>query len=510
MKSRIISFAILFLLVLGGNGLFAFGKKDTAEEKKPINHQWTLCITAFDTSAMSPSWQTAGDTVARSFASALQNLDFRFREEDEAAYYRSYALQNSRSQAADAVAKKRNERDLLIFKGDPEWKYQNDLKVIDEAILKLEEALAETDVPPVEAKPVFSLVEANKTGTFPPPPDRGKEYRFLTDQKADAFLTGKLSEYYGRIYLETWMYTRYTNSYSYEDSILFSSDDFNGAMAEVSNNLAIAVSKIIPSSILVHASPPEAMIMIDNSYFGQGEIESHMRSPGTAELTVYADNHVPVLIPLELNAGELTEVFINLTPLGVTAFEAYTSDSPGSRVYLGSLYAGETPLTLSLPSTRYSYVSVETPGGETGSVILRDNNMVRGSAQFTRKDESLGRADFLTAPPISQQEKQVENARNSFYNMYGAFWFVLPATLLTAGIAGTYIFSSDYVAANNLYSGQPDLRSKITRGGTIGSIARVGAYGLMGGSLGYTFFQIFKYLSVSGGDSTPIAKDPKP
>jgi hypothetical protein len=487
-----------------GTELFALGKKETEKPKEPIDKTWILCITEFDSSTMSPSWQTAGDTVTRSLAGALQNLDFRFRQDEETAYYGSYALAKSTSQAADNIAKKRAERDLLIFRGDPEWKYQRDLKTVETAILKLEEDMAKVEPPLVEEKPAFAISEKNKNGTFPPPPKAGRENRFCTDEKADSFLTGSLSEYYGRIYLELRMYNRYSASYAFVDNILFSSEDFSQAISEVSQRLSAAVSVLLPSAVIVHAIPPESMILLDGSYIGQGEIGMRSHSPGSAEIAVHADNHEGIFLPLELNPGELAELFIDLTPLGSSVFQA--ENPPGSKVFLGSLYVGETPLTLELPRNQFSYISVETVEGEIGSAIVRDSNLVKGSAQFVIKDEGRGSADFLTSVPVSKEEQRVEKTRKGFYTSYGAFWFVLPAALLTGGIAGNYIASNDYVNANNLYAYDSETRDRIAANALRSNIIRTGSYGAIVASLGITFFQIFRYLYVSGGDSTPIVK----
>jgi len=506
MKRRL-SFVLLFFVFLtAGTDIFAFGRKQAEAAKTPLNPEWALCITAFDTSAMSPSWQTAGDTVTRNLVGVMQNLTFRSRGDEENAYYSGYALAKSVSQAADALARKRNERDLLIFRGDPAWRYQKDLKTIDDAILKLEEELvkAEASVPPVEDLPVFILSEKNREGTFPAPPKSGYENRFCADEKVDAFLTGRLSEYYGRIYLETKLYTRYTGSYSYEDRVLFSSEDFNQALVEISDRIAARISEIVPSAILVRTNPSNAMILLDGAYLGQGEVEVRSHSPGLTELAVHAGNHAPLSIPLELKPGEIAEVLIDLSPLGRSVFEVDTPDSPGSRVFLGSLYVGETPLTLELPRTQFSYVSVETLDGEIGTAIMRNNDMVRGSAQFVRNDEDWGRADILTSIPVTKEEKRVENTRRNFYTSYGAFWFILPASLLTAGIAGTYIAANNYVTSNNLYLNDAARREMIANNAAFGAAATNVAYGVMVASLGVTFWQIFRYLTVSNGDSTPI------
>jgi len=487
MKSRFFLLFLLFLTAL--NGLFAFGKKQKEAEKKPLAGEWTLCITAFDVSNISPAWQTAGDTITRSIAAYLQNLDFRFRGEEESAYYRDYAWAKSRAAAMEALVNKRNERDTLLFRGDPEWKYEKDLKAIDAAILVLEKNVAaiEASAPPVEGKPVFKLSQKNLSGVFPPPPLQGTENRFCTTEKADAFLTGTLSEYYGRIYIDLKMYTRYTGSYSYKDSLLFSTEDLNKAIAEITDHLARAVSDTYPSAILVRGNPAGAMITIDGILTGQGETEPRVHSPGTAKVAVTADNHISSSFSVELKSGELAEVSVDLTPRGVTVFDADVSDKPGSKVFLGSLYVGETPLTLELPKSESAYVSVETPEGKIGSMIIQNSSLVSGKAQLYTLDDNV-KADFFTAFPISEEEKMLENTRKKFYSTYGIFWFVLPAALLAGGIAETHM--------------------AIYQNTATWSLLRTGANVAWVAALGTTFYQLFRYVRASEAVSTPIVKIP--
>jgi len=501
--------AIILLLILSiGNRLDAFGKKEAESEQKPVNPQWVLGITAIDTSAL-PSQQVMGEMVARNLANNVSKLHFRFRGEEESFYYRDLAWAKSRADTAKALQTKRNERDLLLFRGDRNWKYRKNLRTVDDAILKLEADLERinANAPVVEDKPVFML--ASGSGNYPKPPEPGTEYQFCTSQKIDAFLSGNLSEYHGRIFLTVRMYTIHTRSFSFEESILFSLENLNEAIDEISGWLAIAVSDALPSAVLVHVSPPEAMALIDGSFAVPDEM--HFRSPGETEITVRADNFVPYSVSAELNTGELTEFFINLSPLSLAAFEATVPNNPGSKVYLGSLYVGEAPLTLELPGTSFAYISVETPQGEIGSMVYRDNSLIKGNAQFTRitEDGSVGAggsAAFTTKVPISPEEKRVDRARRGFYGAYGAFWIILPVSLLTAGIAQNYVNANNMAAVYGMYADDYDTRKKIYDNAVIGRNVTIGAYGVMGVALGVTFFQIFRYLYVSGGDATPIVK----
>ena len=486
MKKFFLSAVFFFLILIFSFGdLFARGKTDEVQSSR-VNTEWILCITAPDVSGLPLSRQITGDMVSRNLTEVLSNLGYRQRGEEESAYYQDYAWTTARAAAAKALSAKRSERDLLIYRGDKRWKYRKNLKTVDNAILLLEEQLAKIDAaaPVVEEKPVFKLPDANKNGSFPAPPAEGDEYRFCTSQKADAFLASSLSEYHGRIYLNIRMYTLYTRSFSLEDAVLFSSDDIIGALDEVSGRLSAAISAFPRAGIIVQASPEESIVVIDESFAGKGEVR--MYSPGTVEVQVRADNYVPVSVPVDLNEGEFAELFVNLTPMGMTAFELNVPGRSGSRVFLGSRFVGETPLSLALPRSEFTYISVETPEGEIGSMIVRDEDLVKGNARFEWTD-NRGNADIITRLPVSAEEKRVDRARRGFYIAYGAFWFILPASLLTAGFARPHI---EY---------RWDRPYWIT----------FAAHATWGSALAVTLFQIVRYLYVSGADATPLIKAAK-
>jgi hypothetical protein len=148
---------------------------------------------------------------------------------------------------------------------------------------------------------------------------------------------------------------------------------------------------------------------------------------------------------------------------------------------------GETPLTLELPKSESAYISVETPEGEVGSMIIQNSNLVSGSAQFFSLNDNV-KADFFTAFPVSEEEKMLENNRKKFYSSYGIFWFVLPAALLAGGIAGTH--------------------EAIYQNAGTWSMLRMGANAAWVAALGVTFYQIFQYIRASEAVSTPIVKAP--
>ena len=503
--------AAFLFAVFAAAPLSASGRSEETEET-PESPSFVMYITALDVSALPPARQLMGDTVARNLANSLLRISFRARQEDEYTYYRDFAWENYRVTAARALQDRRNDRDLLIFKGEPRWRYRKSLRDIDKAIAELETQMAEVNAraPVVEQRPLFSLGERNRNNIFPPPPAPGQELRFSLDEKVNAFLTGRLSEYHDRLFLELQVYTLHSRSFSYEDSILFSTSDLLAAMDEISNRLLIAVSGIPPAGVLVRTNPSDAMVIIDGVFAGRGDMEMAARSPGEVSVEVRADSHSPVSFPLELNSGEIAELFIDLTPLGLSVFQAVVPESPGSLVYHGSLFTGETPFTLQLPGSRFAYITVETPEGETGSIIYRNGEIIRGRARFAKNNgaDNGAAAIFDTRVPVDPAQRRVERARRGFYGAYGALWFVLPAALLTAGVAGTYM-DANTLAMGNPAGIDPDTQNKIYNDALRANTARVVAYSAMGAALGVTFFQIFRYLYVSSKDPAPLVVHPK-
>ena len=512
-RSSVSSIYFLFVFFAITPSLFGFGRSEEAPAAALVSPDYTLLITAFDVSGLPLARQLMGETVMRNLANSLENISFRLRGEDEIAHHRDYAWEQARATAARALQTRRNERDLLLFRGEPTWRYRRNLRTIDEAIVELERQLAEIDaqVPVVEERPVFRLSERNRDGAFPQPPSPGEELRFTIEQRIDAFLVGSLSEFHGRVYLEARIFTRHSRSFSYEYSILFSSMDLIMAMDEIASSLVLAVSGAHPAAVIVHASPPDATILIDGTFVGRGDMEMHTLFPGQVEVEVRAENHVPAVFPMVLNPGELAEVFIDLTPLSLSAFEVVVPGHPGSLVYQGGLFVGETPLLFEMPMSQFAYLTVETPEGEIGTVIYRNNDIIRGNAQFARNavGPGVGRMTVInTSVPISPEEGRVERARRNFYRAYGALWIILPATLLTAGLAANYINANNHVAMTGAFQDDPARQRRIYESARRAHNIRTGAFSIMGVTLGVTFFQIFRYLRAASVDATPLVPVP--
>jgi hypothetical protein len=470
-------------------GLFLFfssppayprGKTETPEEKKPLNNEWVLCVTAFDVSTLSPSQRIIGDVLVRSLLNSLETVDHRIRVSREYAYYEDVAWFKARSEAGKKLATKRQERDLLLYQGHDEWKYLKDLKALEEAIKTLEEELkkAETDEPLITEEPDFRFTEGNVTGTFPAPPPAGGEYRFCSAQKADAFLTGAVTEFHGRIFLSLRMYVVYTRNYEYEDSIIFSSEDTNVAVEELVGHLIAAVSGAPPAAIAISAEPDNATILLKESFVGQGKTGVIEHPPGPVEVTVFADDYETVSQSLDIHSGELADLYINLKPISLAAFGVNVPGKPGTLVYRGALYLGEAPYVLNVPAGQYEYLQVESPGGETASIVFRGVD---------------GTAELKPVMPHDPEEKRTGKSRRRFYGAYGRLWFAVPVAYVLYGMASAH--KEDYE--------RNPTQSQYERAQTFNYVS-LGTMIAAGIVLTETFYRIFRYVHTSGEDAVSI------
>ncbi|MDR2486080.1 MAG: hypothetical protein LBD55_11905 [Treponema sp.] len=478
----------LFLILFGffGPGAYAGGKPETGQE--PRNPEWVLAVTAFDVSALPPARQVIGDLLTKSLIDSLNTIAYRVRVSPEYIYYQEYARSKDRAAAAKALAAKRGERDQLLFQGDPEWKYRKTLKTKEEEIKKLEESLktAEEEAPPIALEPAFKLAETNMAGTFSPPPKAGGEYRFCVSQKADAFLAGSLIEFHGRLYAVLRLYTLYSQSFQYEDTVIFSIEDTRQGVDELAGRVVAAVSGSRPGSILIRGTPEEAVILIDGAFAGRGEAGPLEHPPGSVEIQSFADDYQALNIPVEIHAGELAELYINLQPLSREALTITVPDE-SARVYRGALYIGQTPLPVEIPTGQSTYFHVETPEGKTASAVRPGGGT----------GETLNALFLQTSIPSTGAEGRVAKARRKFYGAWARFWIALPTAFLLQGISDSQVRAYNTTGNAELY--QPAQNSYYIA---------ISAWVLFGLVSAEVLFRAGVYIYSSWKDADPLVRSP--
>ena len=485
MKKLYLLAAFFSLLTAHCSLLFALGNKD-ADEEKYLNEEWILCVTAFDQSLLPPARQLAGNVLNRNLVDKLYAVSYRLRISPEYAYYEGYAWQQAINTAAKALANKQNERSQLIYRGDPDWRYRQNLKKIDEDIKKLTADLAEKEAqrPLIHREPSFMLTPGNMSGNYPAPPQAGGERRFCQNQKADAFLTGTIREFHGRYFIQLRLFTLYTNSWVYEDDIIFSLEDSGGAVEEITARLTAVLAGSKPAAVAVTAEPPETQILINRNYAGRGTVEARDHPPGTVTIAAAAEGFTPMIVEEKLVPGELAEIDLELIPLQYANVLVDTPGKAGASVYHGALYVGQAPLVLRLPLDQLQYISVETRNEQAKAVFT--------TPSLPSQTQSLFLKTKIT-PPAGQ--KRVDKARKWYYWAWGGTWITGIAAWITYGM----YTGQDAVLRSN----SPDTFINSTQQLRYISLGTMIAVGV---AMGYEIFHIVRYMYVATEGVTPIIK----
>jgi hypothetical protein len=467
----------------------AFGRGGVEEEKVYQHGEWILCITGFDVSALSPSRRIAGEVMVRNLVNSLNAVDRRIRVSREYAWYEDYAWTQSRQTAAKTLVTKRGERDALLYKGEPSWRYRRTLKTIDGEIAGLEKKLreAERNAPLIVSEPVLKTTEGNGNGTFPPAPAAGEEYAFCRKEKADAFLAGSVAEFHNRLYVKLRLYTMYTGSYVYEDDILFSQEDMNDASNELSGRLAVAVSGSGAALVAVNTEPKDAMVLINGAYAGRGKIPPREHIPGPVTVGVSAEGHEPMTAELELKAGETAEITASLRPLAFSDVRIFVPGQPQAQIYQGALYVGDAPFTLRLPVNQYGYVSMEIPDGQAAQAVFFN-------------EENSWEAGYLSLRPRPRRnpdEGRVNKARRAYYWVWGGVWVLGASAWLINGVSTAEI--QGFNASQNQTAGMVD-RAQFMYYLNIGAMAAVGAAVIT------EFIMMGRYVYTAGSDAPPVVR----
>ena len=479
-----------FFLLLAFNTLLYANGSTEEPEPQTQNGEWILCITDFDISTLPAEKMAVAGVITRRITERLGTINYRLRVSEEYAFYEENARNSSRSAAAKALAAKQEERSLLIFRGDAQWRYRQNLARLDADIEKLTAALAETEnnMPLINNEPVFSLAGANLDFSFPASPVAGNENKFCLDQKADALLAGSVTDFHGRYVVTLKLYTVYTNSFIWEDSVIFSHDDLDNALDEITQKLMIVLSGNNPATLTITAQPEDTLVLINRSFSGRGESSSLEYPAGRVTVTASAPEHESISFETDLNPGEHTQITIDLKPVDYIDIEIDGFPISGS-VYNGALYIGESPLTLRLPAGQMEYIELETYDSQKGAIVYKTPE----AGEFSNS------LSLRTSIPV--EEGSVGNIRRAYYQAWGVTWLT--------GMAAWIAFYS-YTDSNNAVTFQYRTAGTVDPGFIENNMTMyyvsMGTAIAVGAAAVYSIVQMVRYLYTANRSSTPVVR----
>lgn len=484
---RKILFLILISLALTMQ-VFALG---TQEEDVIItqNDEWILCITDFDTASLPAERAAICAVILRELVKSLSTINYRTRVSPEYAYYEEYAWARERTAAARALSVKLDEKSQMLFRGEPEWRYRQNIIKIDEQIEQLKTSLEniENNVPLINREPAFKLHAGNIDLVFPVAPGKGTEYKFCGDHGADAFLAGSISEFHGRYFLSVKLYTIFTRSFVWEDSILFSHNDLENALEEITRRLLIMLSGSKPASIAIKAEPDETLVLINRSFAGRGEIQMLELPPGKITVTASAPDHESLTFNTEVFQGERINIDIKLNPIVYGDMEI--SGKMEGHVYYGALYSGESPLMLRLPVDKMEYIEIISSGIDSQESGGLSREIQKGMFVFQTSKEPEFSQTLSLRLSVPIDNNRVERERKRYYWAWGTQWvtgitaWIAYYTLTGAGNALRY----DIAASNNF-------NEKLYNDYSIMNYVSAGAIIAFGVASAYGIYRMIRYI----------------
>ena len=537
--------------------LFGRGRQE-APPREALNTEFILCITAFDVSALPPAQRALGPILQRELAWDLERIHHRIRGGEERSRYEELAFAAATREAAVRLAKKRAERDALLYQGLPRWKYRKELRRIDTELEDLETAWLRTaaERPLIAEAPRFKLISANSgnAGTFPEAPPRGGEEAFLKATQADALLTGRFRMAYGRIFAEFRLFARGA-SFVHEDSTIFSSEDLQAASDELKLRFLAALVNSEPVRLTVNAGPENARIVVNGRSAKSGETVT--MPPGPVTVSLSADDHQSVVREWEGRDGEETELSVILKPFTMEHLRIVLPGADAS-VYLGARYMGgravedkaaesapdetvktetetaetgtgiagteeaetetaeitgdpdgpaegteETPVELAADTpeetpaeTQAGFFSIYVPAGQYRYIRVDTPGGLTGEA-IVRGNDPADEIRVVRLEPRrlpGKDDKPVEVKRRKFYGAYGRFWIALPLAFFINGISQSYAYS---------YNSSGGSQTMYDRANTAYYVS-IGAWAAAGIFLAESLIRMGIYIHTATEESIPL------
>lgn len=470
----------LFLGLILNSVLCATGSIEDEAQHEYLYPDSTLYICALDSTSLEASQDLISLSLIKSLARKLGTIQYRYRNDEELTAYSDMELDERIADAEDKLYKKRQSRDVLLFKGYKGWKYRKELQVLDKEIELLEENLeksAEED-PLIHAKPRFLLAEDTVQGIFQSLKPDADRALFAKQKKADLLLHGSISDYYGRFYVHLQVYSAVQKKTLYEDSFLFSPEDQNDILNTMYQGLLPVLSGEQLSYVSVSTVPESSSISLDPYFAGVAPVSLLPVLPERLSLSAFAEKHKHFSADLDVAEGMEYKVSLELEPIVHNALNIVSE--PGMSLYLNGVYQGTPPTMIQVPEDTYSSISIVDERDRKMSFVVPGNS---GNI-------------FIDEETFSTSELRVEDSRKQFYNAYGRLWIALPVAFLLGGVSSSYIDAANH-------SGDVDMRNAaLTR-----YYVSAGAWVVAGCFLAESIYRIGRYVYTAERKSSLILEE---
>lgn len=149
------------------------------------------------------------------------------------------------------------------------------------------------------------------------------------------------------------------------------------------------------ATLSVTSEPAGARVMLNGVDRGMAPCRLDRIPPGESTLELSLDGHQNISKTLQLRAGQLEEVSIQLLPN--PAFVNVLSTPPGARVYVDNQFRGQTPIKLNFPQPGEFRIRTDLEAYEPMARTLQVTNGASMVEEF-RLTKNAGKIELVTEP----------------------------------------------------------------------------------------------------------------
>jgi hypothetical protein len=362
-----------------------------------------------------------GGNVARLFREKLSEISIHELNEEEGGQYALGIIAAEREKILRRIEELRASRDALFFPGTAlrdssrGESLTGDIEKEQEKLRRIN-ALAPSEITLIREKKLRLLEPAGTAAAELLPPVQNPQ-QAARDAKVDYLLWGSIrEEVAGLISITASLYSARAKSALFSGFATGTVDEMESLVDRLFTSLAEAVAGRPWATLEIRTDPKNALVFVDGSLRGIGNVKLPYIRPGTYRVSIYADGYDTLEKEILLEARSRQNLSLDLAPAPLPEVTLETFPS-GADVYLGAMKQGVTPLQLPLGATP-DILSMSQEGHKT--------------IVFPSTAAGIAETHILPRDIISWEER-IETKRAGFYRAWGFFILSLPLPLMLYG-----------------------------------------------------------------------------
>jgi hypothetical protein len=403
-------FVCLGSIPLGADSGTHFVPEDDKDE-------WVFAFSSLTAANLGPDFHYLSYSIPLLLIERFLQLPEHVMSDEEITGYRLFLIRRQHAELSSKLSEKLRSRDLLLFE-QPESGTEYTRMEDEIALIRADlQHLQNIDPELIRVDPVKSaaLIAENETGTLLSPP--GPQIKRSLGE-ADLLIYGSASEVQGYVIIEISAYSRYAEQNIFSKTYAAEPENLDDEIRALAQDVTSVLLGRPWAALSVAADRDHAEISIDGEIAGYGSAELPFLKPGLHTVNVSA----PDFLEYEETIGLMTGAERRLEiPMRKREGESVliSSEPEGADLYVDSIWAGRTPVTLTLPGQPRA-LKLSKAGYHSSTFALTPE-----SPKEIERRLISDRYDFAA---------ELEQEKDEFYTSLGLFVLSVPAPIILGGL----------------------------------------------------------------------------